>query len=195
MSVLEPSPLPQSGIYLSATTFCVSIHISRFSIHRIVEKHLLQPQVMAAHGVKQYLRYRDDIFLLGSTLSGITSFFALMRQLLNGMWTVKVEGVSKTELPFLDVTFFKVFRPDYNSVCYRPYSKPTKVPIPLSIESAHPRAVHKWPIADALCLSMHSSLFADFRSAVSKYTRNLILHEHDIDVILTVLKAAHVHIN
>jgi len=94
------------------------------------------------------------------------------------MWTVEVEGVAETELPFLEVSLSMLLQLVHTSVCYRTYYKPTKVHIPLSIESANPRAVLKWPIADALRLSMLSGLFADFRIEVSKHTRNLILHEH-----------------
>ena len=155
----------------------------------IVESRLLLPSFKTECGIKCYIRYRGDIFIIGSSLQGLQMFFAKTRLLAQSVWNVIADTVSRNECPFLDIKFIKV--PGSTRLGFEPYRKPTKIFIPLSPDSAHPPAVHTWPLADIQRIAANSQTKATFNKEVLSYACTLMKYEHSLSVILGTLHTTH----
>ena len=102
-------------------------------------------------------------------------FIREARRLSAGIWKLKVEAVRSTAIPFLDLEVFVVRSTSASpTLAWRPYSKPTKAFIPLNADSAHPRKVHIWPVAEVSRLARNSSSASIFREAHLRFVRDLI---------------------
>jgi len=104
--------LPQSAGIADAAFLCK------------VEQHMLQTTVVSAAGIKLYMRYRDDIFILTNNRTGTIAWFSTFLQ-----FRVQMNHKSK-KLRLI------------------PYDKNTAVP--LDVSSAHPPATHRWPVNHVL---------------------------------------------
>ena len=102
---------------------------------------------LSALGVEMYLRYRDDIFAVCVDRAAADRLCETLSKKVSSCWRVVVDSVSGYGVPFLDLFLYK--GPRYRAtgyLDYGPYNKPTKVGVPLSDESAHPRHIHhSWP--------------------------------------------------
>ena len=115
----------------------------------------------------------------------LQQFFCVLRAALSGIWCIEAETVSKHSVPFLDIEIFK----SRGHLSWRPYSKPSKVPIPLSQESGHPSFVHLWPIAQPPRLARNSSHVGDFVECIDKFALNLLHNGLSLSIIHRVLSS------
>lgn len=121
--------------------------------------------VQVAHGVKMFVRIRDDIFIVTSDLAKFRVFFAKYQQLASSVFTMAVIGVSRLSVDMLAVTVVK------RGCCLvsAPRVRELQGP-PLSPQTVHPFHVHKsWPVA---CLRLQRKLCCsekDFKAVRDLY--------------------------
>ena len=125
----------------------------------------LDPVIQRKYRVRCWLRYRDDIFVvLGGCSDSRREFIRGFIDLVADVWSVKCDQVGR-EVEMLDVTVSLLPLNDGSGRAkfeYKPYTKPTYRPIPLSITSSHPPTVHWWPLAQVIRLYRNSSNHCDF---------------------------------
>ena len=131
--------LPQSAGIADAAFLCK------------VEQHMLQTTVVSAAGIKLYMRYRDDIFILTNNRTGTIAWFSNMRER-GGFFKLQCEECQRfNKLVSTEMTFLQ-FRVQMNHKSKKlrliPYDKNTAVP--LDVRSAHPPATHRWPVNHVL---------------------------------------------
>jgi hypothetical protein len=123
------------------------------------------------------------VFLVASDVHLLQRFFCVLRAALNGVWQLEAEIVSKHAVPFLDIEIYKT----KGHLSWRPYSKPSKVPIPLSHESGHPRFVHLWPLAQPSRLARNSSNVTDFCKSIDEFALILYHNGFSLGIIREIL--------
>ena len=163
----------------------ISSDLCDLAFFQLVESHTCTIDNLRQFGIKTWLRYRDDIFLVASDMHLLQQFFCMLRAALSGIWCIEAELVSKHSVPFLDIEIFK----SRGHLSWRPYSKPSKIPIPLSQESGHPSFVHLWPIAQPSRLARNSSHVSDFVKSIDKFALNLFHNGLDLSIIQRVLSS------
>jgi len=161
----------------------ISSDLCDFAFHSYVESIILTEANKAKFGIKTWLRYRDDIFMVGSSTSGARALFALIRHLVSGIWIIECELFSRSSIPFLDVECII----NGATIIFKPYSKPSKSSVPLNPSSTHPRHVHGWPIGCLSSIARRSSLQEFFLAALFQFSNTLIEHQLPGDVISRVL--------
>ena len=128
-------------------------------------------------GVEEYLRYRDDILILG-TGRGAVRFVHRMQELCQGVYNVHCETVSRHSISFLDFELIKdhtFFRTGHLS--YKLYVKPTAQHVPLASNSNHHVSVHwSWPCAEVHRIARRSSSHVFFNHAKSSLLQKLGAH-------------------
>jgi hypothetical protein len=142
-------------------------------------------------GLRSWVRYRDDIFLIARDPIGAQRLFASIRTILDGVWEVRVEEVSRVALPFLDIWFFKHVANNQCRLFHKPYAKPSRIRIPLVEESSHPASVFSWPCAEVARLRMLSIQHHHFRSAVGDLVFSLCEQGGSIQTLAKVCDASH----
>jgi hypothetical protein len=147
----------------------VSSDLSDLAFFDVVECHALHR--MRDFGVRSYVRYRDDIFMVCESSIRAHGFLELLRAKAHGVWRIKVEGASKAALPFLDVL---IQIGGDGTIAYRPWSKPSKLFLPLHEESSHQHKVHAWPLAEVRRLATNSSDNLVFQLALLDFIRKCI---------------------
>ena len=158
--------LPQSAGIADAAFLCK------------VEQHMLQTRVVLAAGIKLYMRYRDDIFILTNNRTGTIAWFNKMREK-GGFFKLQCEDCQRfNKLVSTEMTFLQ-FRVQMNHKSKKirliPYDKNTAVP--LDVSSAHPPATHRWPVNHVLSvmkLATDKDASVEAREAVvHKFKQNL----------------------
>ena len=141
------------------------------------------PDFLNTLGVKTWLRYRDDILVVGN-IDGAKELLRRFKLLIKGVWKAKVEDVSSWQVEFLDLTIFKFKnRTGRHSLAWRPYTKPTKVFSPLLHDSAHMHFVHSWPIAECRRLARNSNSNSIFQLSLLNYIHDLVRQRLRGDII------------
>ena len=148
----------------------ISGELSDTTFYQLVEKNFAcVSEVQLEYGIEFYGRYRDDILLITSGSSGdhLQQFVRKMKLLINNVYPLTCEKVSRRSIDFLDFTIFKGSRFCHNGrLAYKPFFKPTDIRVPLHATSAHNLAIHRsWPRSELGRLSRHSSNDALFQSA------------------------------
>eukprot|EP00747_Dinoflagellata_sp_TGD_P168125 gnl/TRDRNA2_/TRDRNA2_193809_c0_seq1.p1 gnl/TRDRNA2_/TRDRNA2_193809_c0~~gnl/TRDRNA2_/TRDRNA2_193809_c0_seq1.p1 ORF type:complete len:154 (-),score=18.30 gnl/TRDRNA2_/TRDRNA2_193809_c0_seq1:76-537(-) len=129
----------------------------------------IKPWVRAMWDIKNYVRYRDDIFIVsGKNRQKVLVEFRLgweeaARQAGSSFIIDKWEA-SPSMVQMVDLDVMLV--PGYNRLQYRNHWKPSSLGIPLSWRSGHKFSVHmSWPVAEIHRLAMNSCTHASFLAA------------------------------
>ena len=130
---------------------CHSGDISDMVLYKAGEANwALKPDVQRHFGVRGWLRYRDDIFVvIGGTSGSRREFFEGFKRRASVRWDVKCEMIGSC-VNMLDVSVALVPLNDGSDRAHfsiAPYFKPTHRPLPLNSSSSHPPFVHKWPFS------------------------------------------------
>ena len=161
----------------------VSSDLCDFAFHRHVESTHLSEASMQEHKIKIWLRYRDDIFLIGSFPRLAQKLISEIRLASNNVWSIVVEQFSRGALPFLDVEcFFSGSR-----ILFRSYCKPSKISIPLNPFSSQPAHVHWWPVGVLSRLARNSSREHEFQECLYDFAQKLAEHRIKGDVFARVI--------
>jgi len=169
----------------------ISSDLCDISFYWLAESHFICDSALQRHGVKVWLRYRDDIFSIIDSAVNAQAFFCKVRSCAGPAWKICVEAVSKVSVSFLDVEVFKQSFHDSGLPGFKPFSKPSKRFVPLSDESAHPKSVHLWPIADISRLARNSSNPSVFQHALCVYIHNMIEAQLDGGIIAHAISLFH----
>ena len=140
--------------------------------HRAEQPWATRSDIMADHGIKLYVRYRDDIFIVATSGPLVWQYIRGFRERLRGAWTCNIEQVSKSEVQMLDLTVSKS-RFTLDTLQWRPFFKPSSRTVPLSMSSCHHNMVHSWATNGLVRLSRNSCCSFDFEVAKAKYLTNL----------------------
>ena len=112
------------------------------ALDSLAESWSTDPVVLCEHGVRLYVRFRDDIFFIGSDRRLSASNVQELRRRAK-FFRIIAESPSTEEVQFLEVKVWKSGS-RYHTV---PRPKPTSLGIPLDVPSAHPPQVHlSWPV-------------------------------------------------
>ena len=112
------------------------------TLDSLAESWSTDPVVLREHGVRLYVRFRDDIFFIGSDRRLSVSYVQELRRKAK-FFHIIAECPSDSEVQFLEVKVWKSGA-RYHTV---PCPKPTSLGIPLDVTSAHPAQVHlSWPV-------------------------------------------------
>ena len=112
------------------------------ALDSLAESWSTDPVVLREHGVRLYVRFRDDIFFIGSDRRLSVSYVQELRRKAK-LFHIIAECPSGSEVQFLEVKVWKSGA-RYHTV---PCPKPTSLGIPLDVTSAHPPQVHlSWPV-------------------------------------------------
>ena len=148
------------------------------ALYQLAEQYIVNADTFASLKIKMWLRYRDDIFVVGNR-DGCIELFNRFRNRIKDVWKVKVEVVTQTSLDFLDLQIFVAKNHIGQQVLmHKPYSRPTKVFCPLCTDSAHMRSVHAWPVSEVRRLAMNSSSPAIFSGCFDQVRRQFNLPEN-----------------
>lgn len=156
--------------------------LSDLYLYRLAERHWAANAAQTGPlGILDYFRYRDDILLVISNISGYISFMTKFRELTAADYVVEVDKMSWWEINMLDDTFFK--GPRFKATGFldvRPFLKPTDQKLPLSSVSFHSPSVHwSWPRAEILRIRGRASSPNSFYSA--KHQMISWLSRHGVD--------------
>ena len=145
--------------------------------------------VRQAHGIDEYLRYRDDILIIGHDSAGSRRYFWELKARAK-YFKVICESVSRTEVHFLR---HRIWKQD-GGFMYEPAFKPTSLGVPLCRTSCHPRHVHDtWPVAFLSSMGRLSSNSAAAERAKSTFIQRLIKYYTSSDIV-NKLRGAQVHV-
>jgi hypothetical protein len=147
----------------------ISSDLSDLAFNQRVERFVLP--TMGSHGIRSYCRYRDDIMFVCESSVRAFRFLESMKQRAHGIWKLKVEGASCSSLPFLDV----LVKLEAGTMAWEPWSKPSKLFLPLHEESSHHPKCHSWPLAECRRLAVNSSSENIYIDALSVFIRQCIL--------------------
>ena len=108
------------------------------------------PEVMRQHCILEYIRFRDDIFLIATDVMKWCDYHNGLKEQMGVTYKVEVDSVSWHHVNMLDVTVHKGDAYKQRGVLdVKPYSKPSEQKIPLGSNSNHPDSVHRsWPVAE-----------------------------------------------
>ena len=112
-------------------------------------------------GIKVWLRYRDDLFIICKESCWEPLFDGFYR-VLAPVYRPTLEGLSKVSVTMLDTRVTAAFAGDLH---VSPHFKSTAQNIPLVATSAHPPGVHKWPLGALQRLEDSSSTEKAFLKA------------------------------
>ncbi|MFM7989012.1 MAG: hypothetical protein ACKPKO_57835 [Candidatus Fonsibacter sp.] len=147
--------------------------VSDGSYYHIAESRYLDTY-RDRYGLKTYLRYRDDIFVIGTNTLDMFRFWIHVERV-SKPYGVKMEQVSTSGVDMLDIHVFK--GPGWSVsgfLDYRPLIKTTSLGIPLSCDSAHHHAIHSsWTHAEIKRLRCRSSSLDDFNRAKKQLHRRI----------------------
>jgi hypothetical protein len=146
----------------------ISSDLSDLAFHDLVEVNVL-PR-MGTFGIKSWCRYRDDIIMICKSSQVAHGFLELVKRHAHGVWTIKVEGASRQKLPFLDV----LFKLHDGLLLWEPWSKPSRVFLPLHSESAHHPWCHNWPLAECRRLAVNSHTEPDYKLAMCRFIKQCV---------------------
>ena len=156
----------------------------------LVEHDLLTPDSLNYYCISTWLRYRDDIFFIARDRPRMRDFVRKLRTLLNDVWKIKVEDVSGSSVSMLDVEVFKQVWNDEVSLGWKPFTKPTKMFLPLSCDSAHAPGVRNWPVAQIERLFSNSCAVSVFLEPAINYILGLIAARYDGAVVAKCIEKA-----
>ena len=125
--------------------------------------------VQSRFGIQRYLRYRDDMLIVGDDVNLMREFFEHIKRLVRGIYVVELSEASKSCISFLDVVVYKEVRGSTTKVGWRLFFKPTSQHLPLASDSGHAPTIHRsWPKAEICRLSRRSTSESAFVSAREK---------------------------
>eukprot|EP00929_Paragymnodinium_shiwhaense_P065148 TRINITY_DN32696_c0_g1_i1.p1 TRINITY_DN32696_c0_g1~~TRINITY_DN32696_c0_g1_i1.p1 ORF type:complete len:261 (-),score=3.42 TRINITY_DN32696_c0_g1_i1:162-944(-) len=137
------------------------------NLFELGEKHYaIRPEVWRSYGITTWLRYRDDVFLVGDTTLGIYRFPLNFRQRISSCYTATTEAVSRKTVRMLDMEVYKHTSDGVARLRVRPFFKNTNS-VPLSFLSSHAPGVHSWPMSEVRRVAKLSSTVEDFEHARS----------------------------
>ena len=140
------------------------------ALDSLAESWSTDPVVLREHGVRLYVRFRDDIFFIGSDRRLSVSYVQELRRRAK-FFHIIAECPSDSEAQFLEVKVWKSGT-RYHTV---PCPKPTSLGIPLDVTSAHPPRVHlSWPvgtISRVQGLSTHREHAVSAKALVNRFRR------------------------
>ena len=112
------------------------------ALDSLAESWSTDPFVLREHRVRLYVRFRDDIFFIGSDRRLSASYVQELTRRAK-FFRILAESPSTEEVQFLEVKVWK----SGSRYHTRPCPKPTSLGIPLDVTSAHPPQVHlSWPV-------------------------------------------------
>ena len=103
----------------------------------LAETWSMDPVVLREHGTRLYVRFRDDIFFIGSDRRLSVSFAQELRRRAK-VFHIIAECPSDSEVQFFGSEVWKSGTRHHTAPC----PKPTSLGIPLDVTSAHPPRVH-----------------------------------------------------
>jgi hypothetical protein len=106
------------------------------------------------------------------------------------VWNLKAESVSKHSVAFLDIEPYKFFCYGEGRLLVKPFSKASKIRIPLMADSAHPPSSQSWPIAEVSRFRQLSSKSSDFKACVGSLILDLCEYGASVHTICSVLNQA-----
>ena len=123
-------------------------------------------EVQASHSILCYLRYRDDILIIGENAVEMGRFVHEMRERVRGTYQIELSGNSRKEMPFLDVCLKKGEDIRAGHLTWTPFFKPTSQHLLLCQDSGHAPFVHRsWPRAEIARLAGRSTSQTGFEIA------------------------------
>ena len=100
------------------------------------------PVILREHGIRLYVRFRDDMFFKGSDRRLSVSYVQELRRRAK-FFHIIAECPGDSEVQFLELKVWKSGTRHHTAPC----PKPTSLGIPLDVTSAHPPRVHlSWPV-------------------------------------------------
>ena len=167
----------------------LSSDLCDFTFWEVLESRIINPDFLKRFGIKEWLRYRDDVLCVATSAALLKEFLSEIRRRVSGIWKIEVEQLSRTSVSFLDL---EIFVTSSGTLGWRSYSKPSKVFVPLHSESAHHPRVHFWPVAEIGRIASNSSSLKEFSVACTNYVDKLICAQLDGDVIANAIAKSHV---
>jgi len=111
------------------------------------------PAMQLYHEISLYVRFKDDILIIGSCREKTRKFIHAIIQR-STLFKLVCDEINSHEIHFLDVRIFRSGRRFGTEMAF----KPTNLGIPLSTQSAHPVHVHvSWPVARIRSIARLSS--------------------------------------
>ena len=112
------------------------------ALDSLAETWSTDPVVLREYGIRLHVKFRDDIFLIGSDRRLSVSYVQELRRRAK-FFHIIAECPSDSEVQFLEVKVWKSGTRYHTAPC----PKPTSLGIPLDVISAHPPRVHlSWPV-------------------------------------------------
>ena len=143
------------------------------------------PTIMRTYKVLEYIRYKDDIWVLVEDVQLFRCFFHEFRRRA-GYFRVKLEEASSIATDMLEVRVFKNHQTKrFEAV---PRFKESNLGIPLCVTSAHARTVHLWPLARVKDFHRISSTRAGAEHAKSIFIQRF-LDYHAPAALIRLLQA------
>jgi len=145
-----------------------SSYVADLTFAKLGDAWALRPEVRTAFGIVLFCRFRDDIFVISKRPQHMWRFFWCLRARTSRAFRIDVTEVSSTGVTILAV---RVDVRNGRYVC-SPRDRPEHVP--LTWDSAHPAAVHRWwPVGHVLGMRRLCTLRSDYVLAVSRFCDRL----------------------
>lgn len=131
--------------------------------------------VQERHGVKLYIRYRDDILIIAkrdrTKYPGLhLDYVRRIINLASEIYEVYIDEVSSSHTHFLDISITK----SVPKLTFGVHFKATAQNVPLSSWSCHPQSIHEsWPLAEFGRFARISSSHTNFLQAKKKFMGRL----------------------
>ena len=111
-----------------------------------VEKPLIAIATLQAHRINMFCRYENDVLFIANSRPLFRSFFGRFKELAHPTYSVVVEQVASTSMPYLDLNLRCVqAAPGPKRVEVSPAFKPI-LNILLGPSSSHPPGTARWPV-------------------------------------------------
>ena len=145
-----------------------SASVSSVCFYELVEHDLCSPEALTEAKISLYVRYHDDILVIGENSKDTKNFYTRVTQFALTCYQITLDDYSLVGVQMLDIFLYKGLHSDGSySLEHRPFVKPTARHVPLSVSSDHNPSVHKsWPpaeIARMYMLSKHKEDFEFFK--------------------------------
>jgi len=122
--------------------------VSDLAFHWVAEKGLIQGTSCRQFGVDVFVRFRDDILMIGSAPKLMKSLINRLRMKSSPHYVLEVETTSTVGVPMLDIFVYKP-QQYHGRLEWSPYIKPSSRHIPLNSTSNHQSGIHKsWPLQE-----------------------------------------------
>ena len=149
----------------------------------------VRPAVAESYGIREYVRFRDDLFIVASDRNLTRAWYGELRRRADPVFELVVEEVSNSNVSMLSLDV------SIHNRGLRVKPKPPPCQAPLGTDSAHHPAIHRsWPVACLRNIRFLCSHIVDIEAAEDEYILRFVQAGADLP-LLRSLQRNRFHMN